>query len=57
MQVGKHGLEGLFELGDVAVAVMEIVDNTDVSGVVLLPQDLADRSHVRGFASPAAMIV
>lgn len=47
----------MLEIHDVLMAVVQIVDDADVLGVVLSEEKLADRDHVLRLAAPAAMVV
>lgn len=56
-QIGFHGIERLGKVREVFVTMMKIIDDTDMIGMVLLLQDLANRHHVLGFSGPTPMIV
>ncbi len=56
-QIGDHRFERPFELRDVCMSVVKVVDNTDVFRVMVLPQVPADGDEVAGLASPPAMVV
>ena len=57
MKVGQHQLERFSEICDVVVAVVQIVNDADVHGLVVLTQEFTHRHEIGGFTAPATMVV
>ncbi len=55
-QVGLHQLEQLFETSEVVMTMVQVVNDPDVSDLVLL-ESLDDGDLIFGFAKPTAMVV
>jgi len=55
--VWLHEFQRLFEIRDVSVTVVQVVNNANMSGVVMRSKMLAHRHEIRRFATPAAMVI
>ena len=57
MQIRLHELERLFIIGNVIVAVVEVVNDAHVFCVMMLAQIFALGHEVGRFATPSTMVV